>query len=276
LRRRQNKPLAKNKARTDPPPSIHICRILPNILDYVTLFPDQESSMKRRELLKGAVGLTLAGAGATTAQAQMDSIKVVIVGDGAVGKTCLLVSYTTNAFPGEYIPTVFDNYAANVIVDGKPVNIGLWDTAGAEDYDRLRPLSYPQTDVFIISYSIISPSSFDNVSSKWLPEIRRHAPHAPILLAGLKTDLRNDENVTNFHTAKSEADGKALARSLGLVYRECSALTQSRLKEMFDTTVRLARGTLGNETYKRPFLLKPGTRFTPKKPKPRRPKSRPW
>lgn len=52
------------------------------------------------------------------------------------------------------------------MVDGKPISLGLWDTAGQEDYDRLRPLSYPQTDVFLICFSIVSPASFDNVKSK--------------------------------------------------------------------------------------------------------------
>ncbi|CAH8451972.1 unnamed protein product [Schistosoma curassoni] len=97
--------------------------------------------------------------------------KLVIVGDGACGKTCLLIVFSKDQFPEVYVPTVFENYVADIEVDNRQVELALWDTAGQEDYDRLRPLSYPDTDVVLLCYSIDSPDSFANIEEKWLPEL---------------------------------------------------------------------------------------------------------
>ena len=69
-------------------------------------------------------------------------------------------------FAQVYVPTVFENYVADVEVDGKHVELALWDTAGQEDYDRLRPLSYPDSHVILICFAIDSPDSLDNVQEK--------------------------------------------------------------------------------------------------------------
>eukprot|EP01121_Diplochlamys_sp_Union-15-3_P012015 TRINITY_DN3544_c0_g2_i1.p1 TRINITY_DN3544_c0_g2~~TRINITY_DN3544_c0_g2_i1.p1 ORF type:complete len:188 (+),score=28.00 TRINITY_DN3544_c0_g2_i1:81-644(+) len=168
----------------------------------------------------------------------MLAIKCVCVGDGAVGKTCLMISYTTNAFPGEYVPTVFDNYTTNLMFEGKtPVSLGLWDTAGQDEYDRLRPLSYPQSDVFLVAFSVVSSNSYNNVKTKWHPEVRHHCPDAPIILIGTKTDLREQTPATEVIPYEQ---GVRLMKEIGAVkYLECSALKQIGLKEIFDEAIRV-------------------------------------
>lgn len=171
------------------------------------------------------------------------TIKCVVVGDGAVGKTCLLISYTTNKFPSEYVPTVFDNYAVTVMIGDEPYTLGLFDTAGQEDYDRLRPLSYPQTDVFLICFSVMSPASFENVKEKWNPEVNHHCPGVPCIIVGTQIDLREDPVLLEKLARQKQkpieyTQGDKLARELNAVkYVECSALTQKGLKNVFDEAI---------------------------------------
>ncbi|KAK8581759.1 hypothetical protein V6N13_144763 [Hibiscus sabdariffa] len=170
-------------------------------------------------------------------------IKCVTVGDGAVGKTCMLICYTSNRFPTDYIPTVFDNFSANVAVDGNIVNLGLWDTAGQEDYSRLRPLSYRGADIFVLAFSLISRASYENVLKKWMPELRRFAPDVPIVLVGTKLDLRDnraylaDQMESNIITS---AQGEELRKQIGAAaYIECSSKTQQNVKAVFDTAIKV-------------------------------------
>ncbi|KAF5474478.1 hypothetical protein F2P56_006373 [Juglans regia] len=172
-------------------------------------------------------------------------LKCVTVGDGAVGKTCMLISYTSNTFPTDYVPTVFDNFSANVVVDGSIVNVGLWDTAGQEDYNRLRPLSYRGADVFLLAFSLVSKASFENISKKqWIPELKHYAPNVPIILVGTKLDLKEDKLFLADHpgaTPITTAQGEELKNMIGaVVYIECSSKTQQNVKAVFDSAIKVA------------------------------------
>ncbi|KAK6118825.1 hypothetical protein DH2020_047438 [Rehmannia glutinosa] len=154
-------------------------------------------------------------------------IKCVTVGDGAVGKTCMLISYTSNTFPTDYVPTVFDNFSANVVVDGSTVNLGLWDTAGQEDYNRLRPLSYRGADVFLLAFSLISKASYENIAKKLY----------------LVQDLRDDKQFFIDHPGAvpiTTAQGEELKKLIGApVYIECSSKTQQNVKAVFDAAIKI-------------------------------------
>jgi len=193
----------------------------------------------------------------------MENVKIVVVGDGAVGKTCLLMAYTQKTFPKEYVPTVFDNYSANVNVAGKTIALSLWDTAGQEDYDRLRPLSYPATDVFILCFSVVNETSYQNIKTKWHPEVLHHCPTAKMLLVGTKSDLRDDaETIDNLRERGLEPitveQGDTLANEIrAFKYMECSALTRDGLKEVFDDAIKakVLKGDKGGKKKKRDCVL---------------------
>jgi len=172
--------------------------------------------------------------------------KLVIVGDGACGKTCLLIVFSKDQFPEVYVPTVFENYVADIEVDGRQVELALWDTAGQEDYDRLRPLSYPDCDVILMCFSIDSPDSLENIPEKWTPEVRHFCPNVPIILVGNKRDLRNDENTKRELQKMNQAplkqdEGKRMAENIHAVaYLECSAKTKEGVREVFEQATRAA------------------------------------
>ncbi|NXH41822.1 RHOF protein, partial [Dicaeum eximium] len=174
-------------------------------------------------------------------------VKAVIVGDGGCGKTSLLVAFASGDFPKVYVPTVFEKYTASLQVAGKPVKIHLWDTAaGQEDYDRLRPLSYSDAHVVLMCFDVTDSNSFDNILTKWYPEVNHFCKGVPVLLVGCKTDLRQDQEMLQKlkdgrMQPVSRQQGEAMARQVRAVsYMECSARYQDNVGNIFVTTCSAA------------------------------------
>ncbi|KAI1169466.1 GTP-binding protein rho4 [Nemania sp. FL0916] len=173
------------------------------------------------------------------------SKKIVVVGDGGCGKTCLLISYSQGYFPEKYVPTVFENYITYPThqQSGKTVELALWDTAGQEEYDRLRPLSYPETDLIFVCFAIDCPNSLDNVLDKWYPEVLHFCPYTPLILVGLKSDLRHKKTCiemlkTQGLTPVTSEQGAAVARKMGgAQYMECSSKEMVGVDEIFDKAI---------------------------------------
>ena len=95
-------------------------------------------------------------------------------------------------FSQSYEPTVFENYVKEVIVNDQTVELSLWDTAGQEEFDRIRLLSYADTHVYLLCFSVENRDSFENIREKWLEEVTDHSPYAKIALVALKCDLRDE------------------------------------------------------------------------------------
>ncbi|KAJ9114526.1 hypothetical protein QFC20_001399 [Naganishia adeliensis] len=158
--------------------------------------------------------------------------EAVIVGDGACGKTSLS-------------PTVFDNYVADIQLDGKPVQLALWDTAGQEEYERLRPMSYAKAHVILIAFAVDTPDSLDNVANKWIEEVRSICgPHVPVLLVGCKTDIREKAKENGTYVPENfveSAEGQRISAAIGAKsYWECSSLLNEGVDDVFEAATRAA------------------------------------
>lgn len=179
----------------------------------------------------------------------MKHVKCVIIGDGAVGKTSMLASYVNNIFSEKYVPTVFENFDTSTICDDTPVLLSLWDTGGKADYDYLRPISYHNTDVFIICYSIANPESLENIRTKWVPEIINYSRDVPFIIVGTQSDLKNDQMELENHNHVSKKKVSKIANTLGAAaVMECSAKTQDNLSNVFDEVIRIWISIENNKT----------------------------
>ncbi|CAI5797120.1 rho-related GTP-binding [Podarcis lilfordi] len=173
-------------------------------------------------------------------------LKVVVVGDGGCGKTSLLLVFAEGAFPEQYAPSVFEKYTTSITLGKKEVLLHLYDTAGQEDYDRLRPLSYQSTNVVLICYDVMNPTSFDNVLIKWSHEVNHFCRGIPIVLVGCKTDLRKDkEHLRKLRSAQQEpityTQGEEACRRMNAdIYLECSAKFRENVEDVFRETANIA------------------------------------
>ncbi|XP_037734469.1 rho-related GTP-binding protein RhoF isoform X2 [Chelonia mydas] len=173
-------------------------------------------------------------------------LKIVIVGDGGCGKTSLLMVYAKGAFPEKYAPSVFEKYTTSITVGNKEVILNLYDTAGQEDYDRLRPLSYQNTNMVLICYDVMNPTSYDNVLIKWYPEVSHFCRGVPLILIGCKTDLRKDkEHLRKLMSSEQEpityTQGEATCQQMkAQAYLECSAKCRENIEDVFKEATNIA------------------------------------
>jgi len=169
------------------------------------------------------------------------TIKCAVVGDAVSGKTALLETYLNKNFPEAYAPTMCENYRYTTNdKDGTLIVLDITDCAGNEDFAKLRTSFYVGVNVFLLCYSISSPSSYDNVTKKWQQEITTHCPKAAIILVGTKMDLRDDKDTLEALKSKklkpiTQSQGKSKAKEINAyTFIECSARGKKNLNNIFE------------------------------------------
>ena len=185
------------------------------------------------------------------------TVKVVVVGEGAVGKTAMTVTYAHKYFPTEYTATVFDNYPTDIEVGGVQINMNIWDTGGLDEFEDLRKLTYPGTDVFVVCFDLTNGDSRENILNVWIPDLReRVGQTTPIILVGTKSERSfipppmskgsqfygDPEGYESYHIT-SYKQGVQLAKKIGAAkYLECSAKNNDGLEAVFHEAAKIGFG----------------------------------
>lgn len=154
------------------------------------------------------------------------NFKVLVVGDGGVGKTSLTVRFTTGSFRENYLPTLGVNfYSKTVDVDGTLVKLTIWDTGGQERFKPLLPNYFKGGQGSLVVFDVTDPETFRSVED-WVGQVRRYCGDIPLVLVGNKIDLSSERKV------KSEESAR-LAERLGIPYFESSAKTNEKVYDVF-------------------------------------------
>lgn len=159
-------------------------------------------------------------------------VKVVIAGDGAVGKTSLIRRYCTGMFQESRIMTIGVDFQIKIVeVDGKPVKLSIWDVAGQERFGAFRDSFYRGARAVALVYDVTDPLSLENLL-KWQREIARVSPKCQFMVAGNKIDLPRK--------VQREHAEKWATQRLKVPYVETSALTGEGVDDFFTMLARLA------------------------------------
>lgn len=177
----------------------------------------------------------------------MNIVRVMIIGDGCVGKTSLLNMYISHQMNYDYIPTVFDNYGCHLTYKSQSYRLYLYDTNGQEDYEPIRALNYSNIDIILLCFSCVEPNSFLNIKNKWLPELRKYnlLYRAKILLIGTKSDLK-----LSTPTYISSTSAQQLAVEISAAdYIECSSSKNINIDLIFQRMAQLLGETPDRSCY---------------------------
>ncbi|KAM7538254.1 hypothetical protein Aperf_G00000077780 [Anoplocephala perfoliata] len=176
----------------------------------------------------------------------MAEYKLVVVGDGAVGKSALTIQLTQNLFVKDYDPTIEDSYRKQVNIDGETCMLDILDTAGQEGYSVMRDHYMRTGEGFLCVFAVNNAKSFEDINH-YREQVKRvkDVDEVPMVLIGNKVDL----SVRSVDTAKAEA----VAKEYNIPYIETSAKTRQGVEDAFFTLVREIRKfkERGNEKKKR-------------------------